>query len=104
MKSIVNEVASIKLPPLETPYHGLMEQLRLPDPALCSRDDWERLAVRRLVDTMASSVGALEVFSWHAGVCEARRLLLKRQLDYIVQTYPLLADAASHMERESVDS
>lgn len=104
MKCMLTEIENVQLPALLLSYDRLMLQLDLPDATQRAHDDLHRLAVKGLLDTMVSSVGALEVFSWHAGVCEARKLMMKRQLEHIAQTYPLLAGAVSQLERESVDS
>jgi hypothetical protein len=93
-------VVAMALPDLRHDISTVLCNVRRQYPWVTSFAEEHRLAVENLLGTLELSVDALETFSWHAGVCEARKLLEKRMLAHISETYPLLAHAVSLKEAE----
>jgi len=95
---MLSEVNAIVLPELTKPIDSVFAEVLATRGERSTSNRGRELAVELLLDTLGTSVNALETYSWHAGVCEARRALAKRFLAHIAASYPLLADAATSME------
>lgn len=79
-------VHRIPLPPLSVPLSELLT-------ATSDASDCEhRVALGKLVDSMASLGELLNVYASHPGVREARKALQVRVLNHIREHYPLLTD------------
>lgn len=94
MASMLEQVQDAKLPELDQSLDDLLLEVRGALGAPAAPDVECRLAVEKLLGTFASTVDALDLFSWHAGVCEARIQLRKRFLVHVSRTYPLLGEVA----------
>lgn len=92
---LVDVVAQIALPRLDLAFDALLSLVAEARQLKDSEMPLEQLALEYLLDTMVSLEAALAIYAWHSGVCEARKDLGDRLLNHIVQTYPLLSDAAT---------
>lgn len=61
----------------------------------------ERVALESLLVSMRPLAWRLEIFQGHAGIRDARVLLLKRMLAHIVTRYPSLSETANEYADES---
>lgn len=89
-------VRQIQLPLLHRSWADVRreaQERRFAEPALAERSV-ERVAVDFLLDTMKSLDWHLDEFVWHSGIRDARKLLRRRMLAHIINSYPMLADAA----------
>jgi hypothetical protein len=94
MASMLEQVEDAKLPALDQSLDDLLLEVRSALDSAVTRDVEYRLAVEKMLGTFASTVNALDLYSWHAGVCEARIKLRNRFLVHVSRTYPLLGKVA----------
>ncbi|WP_426172441.1 hypothetical protein [Pseudoduganella sp. R-34] len=94
MASMLELIQDTQLPVLDQSLDDLLFEVRRSLGTPVAADVEYRLAVEKLLGTFALTVDALDLFSWHAGVCEARIRLRNRFLVHVSRTYPLLGEVA----------
>lgn len=102
-KNLAAMVDGMTMPDLESQLEDLLQQAekkREADGNLAVVTK-ERVALESLLVSMKPLAWRLEIFQGHAGIREARILLLKRMLAHIVTRYPPLSETAKEYADES---